>query len=83
MPFKDFTAGAVLTAAEVDTYLMQQAISVFADSSARSSAIGTPVTGQFSWLTGTNSLEYWDGTQWKAFSSGGGGGVSEFLLMGA
>jgi hypothetical protein len=83
MPFKDFTAGAVLTAAEVDVYLMQQAISVFSDTTARSSAIGTPVTGQFTWLTGTNSLEYWDGSVWKAFSSGGGGGVSEFLLMGA
>ena len=81
--FKVWSAGDVLAAAEVNSYLMRQAISVFTNDTARSSAIGTPVTGQFTYLTSTNKLEYWGGTAWQAFSAGGGGGISEFLLMGA
>jgi hypothetical protein len=84
MAFKDFQAGAVLTAAQVDEFLMAQVIATFASAGARGSAIGTPVTGQFTFLTDTLSLEFWDGAAWSPFSAGGGGGgISEFLLMGA
>lgn len=82
--FKDFVAGNVLTATEVDTYLMQQTIMVFAGTAARSSAITSPSEGMFVYLTDTNALQYYDGAAWEAFSSGGGGATfNEFLLMGA
>lgn len=83
--FKDFQAGEVLTAVDVDTYLMQQTIMVFAGTAARGSAIGTPTEGMFTWLKDTDSLEYYDGTSWTAFSAGGSGGGfgKHFLLMGA
>ena len=55
--FKDFQAGEVLTAVDVDTYLMQQTVMVFASSGARGSAIGTPTEGMFSYLKDTDALE--------------------------
>jgi len=57
--FKDFQAGEVLTAVDVDTYLMQQTVMVFASTAARGSAIGTPTEGMFSYLKDTDALEYY------------------------
>jgi hypothetical protein len=83
--FKTFAAGEVLTAANVNGYLMQQSIMVFADASARDAAISSPSEGMFVYLTGTNALQFYDGSSWTAFTSGGGGaGLQDiFLLMGA
>jgi hypothetical protein len=41
--FKDFTVGEVLTASDVNTYLMQQSVMRFADAAARDSALGTAI----------------------------------------
>ena len=71
--FKDFQAGEVLTASDVDTYLMQQSVMVFADTTARDAAITSPSEGMFTYLTGTNLLTYYDGSAWEEFTSGGGG----------
>jgi hypothetical protein len=80
--FKTFSAGAVLTAAEVNTYLMQQSVMVFGGTAARSSAITSPSEGMLTYRTDANALEYYDGTNWTAVG-GSGGGFSDFLLMGA
>lgn len=82
---KTFVAGDILTAAQVQGYLQDQTIMVFAGTAARSSAIGTPSTGMFTFITGTNQLQYWNGTTWTNFTSGGGssGFETSFLLMGA
>ncbi len=61
--FKTFTTGEVLTAADVNGYLMQ-GINVFASSAARAAAITSPQEGQYSFLKDTNSLEYYDGAAW-------------------
>lgn len=61
--FKTFTTGEVLTAGDVNGYLMQ-GINVFASSAARASAITSPQEGQYSFLKDTNALEYYDGAAW-------------------
>ena len=64
MPKKTFNAGDVLTASDVNTFLMNQAVMTFADSAARSSAIGTAVEGMLTYLEDTNAYESWDGAAW-------------------
>ena len=68
--YKVFTAGEVLTAANVNGYLMQGVL-VFDDSAARTSAIGTPTEGMASYLKDTDSLELYDGSSWV-----GGGDIT-------
>lgn len=62
--FKTFNVGEVLTATNVNTYLMQQAVMVFADASARSTAITAPSEGMVTYLTDTNTLWFYDGSGW-------------------
>jgi len=76
--FKTFTTGEVLTAGDVNGYLMQ-GINVFASSAARASAITSPQEGQYSYLKDTNSLEYYTGAAWVAQGGGGGGGGYVFI----
>lgn len=65
MPYKDFEAGAVLTAAQVDEFLMRQTVMVFDDSTARTASLGTVVTeGMITYLKDTNKIEFYDSTQW-------------------
>jgi hypothetical protein len=70
--YKLFNTGDVLTAAQVNTYLQQQVIMVFADSSARTTALsGVLAEGMFSYLTGTNAFQYYDGAAWADVSNPG------------
>ncbi len=65
--WRTFSAGAVLTAAQVQNYLQDQVVQVYASSAARSSALGTAVSeGMVSYLTDTNSLAYYDGSAWQS-----------------
>jgi hypothetical protein len=61
--FKNFTSGEVLTAADVNGYLMQ-GILVFASATARDAAITTPQEGQFAFLKDTNVTTYYTGSAW-------------------
>ena len=79
--FRVFAAGEVLTAANVNNYLMEQAIGVFASEAARGSAIALPEQGQFAFLSDTNTLTYYDGSAWQTFTSGGGGGAEAALML--
>lgn len=77
MPYKDFTVGQTLTSAEVDIYLMEQAVMVFDDASARSSALGTVVKeGMVSYLKDTDVVQQYNGTVW------GPVGVDSFTTTG-
>lgn len=67
---KVWSAGDVLAAADVNGYLMDQAVMVFADSAARTSAIGTPTQGMVSYLQDTSTLQVY-GTAWADVSSPG------------
>jgi hypothetical protein len=84
MPYKVWAVNEILTAADVNTVIGDQVIATFAGTAARESAIGTPVEGQFAFLKDTDSLTYYTGSNWTAFSAGGAGGFENtFLLMGA
>ena len=65
--FKVFAVGEVLTAADVNDYLMEQSISIFADSTARDAQITSPIEGQFCYLADTNVLQYYTGSAWAAY----------------
>lgn len=68
--FKDFVTGEVLTAADVDGYLMQ-GIWVFASTAARDAAVTSPQEGNFAFTKDTNGLWYYDGAAWVASGATG------------
>ena len=68
--FKTFTTGEVLTAANVNGYLMQGVL-VFASAAARDAAITSPQEGQFAYTKDTNGLWYYDGAAWVASGATG------------
>ena len=79
---KTFTAGSVLTASDVNGYLMEQSVMVFASAAARSSAIPSPSAGMVTYLTDTNQMQAYNGTAYASIA--GGAGLQDiFLLMGA
>jgi len=68
--FKTFTTGEVLTAGDVNGYLMQ-GILVFASEAARNAAITSPQEGQFAFTKDNNSLWYYTGSAWAASGATG------------
>lgn len=69
---KLFSSGAVLTAAEVNTFLMDQAIMRFATTAARDAAFGgagepTLAEGMFAFIQADDNLYYYNGTAWEVF----------------
>ena len=65
--FKVYATGDLITATEFNTYLQEQVIMVFADSSARDSAISSPSEGMFAYLKDTNALMFYNGSSWASF----------------
>jgi hypothetical protein len=75
--YKLFNTGDVLTAAQVNTYLMQQSVMVFANSAARTTALsGVLAEGMLSYLQDTNAVEKYDGSSWGAIGAGDIEGVT-------
>jgi hypothetical protein len=75
--YKLFNTGDVLTAAQVNTYLMQQSVMVFANSTARTTALsGVLAEGMLSYLLDTNAVEKYDGSSWGAITAGDIEGVT-------
>jgi hypothetical protein len=72
--FKTFVAGSVLGASDVNTLLMQQAVMVFATTTARDTTpatrIATPSAGMLTFITGTKSLQLYDGSGWTVIGGG-------------
>jgi hypothetical protein len=64
--FKDFSTGEVLTAADVDGYLMQGVL-VFASAAARDAAITSPQEGQCCYLKDTDAVQTYSGSAWVGF----------------
>jgi hypothetical protein len=62
--YNTFTAGNILRATEVNTYLMQQSVMVFATAAARLAAIPAPTDGMVSYLKDTKFYYTYNGTAW-------------------
>ena len=68
--YKLFNTGDVLTAQQVNEYLMQQTIMVFADAAARTTALsGVLAEGMLSYLKSTDSTEVYNGSAWVALAA--------------
>jgi hypothetical protein len=67
--YKDFQTGNVLSEGDIDAYLMQGVL-VFADASARNTALGTTnnagglFAGRAVYLTTPNTFQVWNGSAW-------------------
>jgi len=69
--YKNFVDGDILTATQVDTYLMEQAVMVFDNATARTTALsGVVAEGMISYLKDTNAVEKYDGSSWSAIVAG-------------
>jgi hypothetical protein len=69
---KLFTSGSVLTAAQVNTYLMDQTIMRFSTTVARDAAFGgvgepTLAEGMFCYIDADNTVYFYTGSVWQAF----------------
>ena len=69
--FKVFSTGEVLTAADVNDYLMEQSIGIFANATARDAQITSPIEGQFAYLADSNTLFYYSGAAWASYIGDG------------
>jgi hypothetical protein len=69
--FRTFASGEVLTSDNVQNYLMDQAVMVFAGTAARGSALPSPETGMTAYSTATG-LQVYDGNDWVDVSTGYG-----------
>ena len=65
--FKVWSTGDLVNASDFNNYLQEQVIMVFADASARNSAISSAEEGMFAFLKDTNTLTFYDGSSWASF----------------
>jgi hypothetical protein len=77
--FREFQTGEVLTAANVDDFLMKQSVQKYADAAARDSALGTAVgggnalrEGMVAYLDDEDLPSFYNGTTWTTEFGGGG-----------
>ena len=74
--YKTFTAGNILRASEVNTYLMQQSVMRFSTPSAADSALGAnKAEGMVIYATSNEFLYAYNGAAWVPFGSAVGSGT--------
>jgi hypothetical protein len=78
--FKDFVTGEVLTAADVDGYLMQ-GVWVFADAAARTAAVTSPQEGNMSYLKSDDAVYKYDGAAWVNIDTSAAASVNKNYLI--
>lgn len=72
MPFLDFSAGQVLTADQVDNFLMRQTVMVFDDATARDTALSAVLSeGMIVYLKDTDAIFKYNGSAWENISNPG------------
>lgn len=82
MPYKEFQVNEILTAADVNDFLMDQAVMTFADASARATALGTPTAGMVTFLADSTAVQVYSGSTaigWTEISGGGGNVANDVI----
>ena len=75
--YHDFTAGEVLTAANLEDYCQNQAVMRFADAATRDTALSTVKTeGMVAYLIDTNSVTVYTGSAWSTVGPVHGAGLT-------
>lgn len=64
MAYKVFQNGFPLNASELNNYLMNQSVMVFASTTARDADLTAPTEGMIVWLQDANKFVYYTGTAW-------------------
>jgi len=67
--YKSWVDGDVLSANDVNTYLMEQAVMVFADSTARDAALTAPSEGMFAFTKDDNAFKFYTGSAWQSVTA--------------
>lgn len=92
MAYKIFANGSPLPASDLNTYLMNQSVMVFASSTARDAVLTAPVEGMLTYLEADEKLYLYTGSAWELQNPittqgdlivGGSGGVPSRLGIGA
>jgi len=66
--WKSYSTGDLISATEFQTFIQDQVVQVYADSSARDTALGTSdAEGMFCFLKDSNTLQFYDGSAWVNF----------------
>jgi hypothetical protein len=83
MPRKVFTAGEVLTAADVNSNLMDQAVMTFTNAAARTSALASPNEGMMTYLADVDLFQFYNGTIWVNVNPGQSDKAAGYTLTSA
>jgi hypothetical protein len=65
--FKVWTTGDLVNASDFNSYLQEQVVMRFDDSTARDSQVTSAEEGMFCFLKDTNTLQFYDGSAWQNF----------------
>jgi hypothetical protein len=72
---KEWVSDDILSAADLEGYLMDQAVTIWANSSARNSGILAPIEGQLCYLQDVNKFQQYNGSAWTGLNSEYAAGV--------
>jgi hypothetical protein len=70
--WRNWSIGELVEAADFQSFVQDQVVQVYADSTARTIALGTAVAeGMIAYLKDTNAVEYYTGSAWESVSNPG------------
>jgi hypothetical protein len=67
MAYQEFVSGTPALASDINTYLMNQSVMVFTNSTARDAALTSPNEGMVVYLTASDHFQVYNGSAWVTF----------------